>query len=149
MILCAVSSILTIRPNPYLWEMNDMLSIAVDLCKFIIEKLTEENELRFEEKLRISLILEEISNILNDTSNKMLSDEYPSQNCLILEKLSDRLHFHLMDYISIQECDNLHSLLKESLQVEKQFAQRHETDIISKIQNASAEFKVISMMLKI
>lgn len=126
-----------------------MLSIAIDLCKNIIDLVKKEREVKLEEKLRISSILEEISNILIDTSNKIKSNEYPHYNCILMEKMANELHFHLLDHVSPQELDNLHQVLKEASQVEKQFAQRENPETLIEIDKAAAEFKALSMFMKI
>ena len=125
-----------------------MLSIALDLCKGVLENLRKENELRLDERLRISGILNDIGNILIDTSEKLKKDEYPSFNCLMLEKLANQLHFQLIDLVNFEELDNLHKVLVESSNVEKSFSQRKEPETILIIENAAAEFKTLSLMLK-
>jgi len=126
-----------------------MLSIAIDLCKGIIENLRKENELRLDERIRISGILDEIGSILIDTSEKLKKDEYPSFNCMMLEKLANQLHFQLIDLVNVNDLDNLHKVLVESSNVEKSFAQRKDPQTILIIENAAAEFKTLSLMLKI
>lgn len=126
-----------------------MLSIAIDICKDILENLRKENELRLDERLRIASVLDEISSILIDTSEKMKKDEYPSMNCMLLEKLADRLHFNLIDLVNSQELDNLHQVLVEASSVEKSFAQRNDPNTFLVLENAAAEFKSLSLMMKI
>lgn len=126
-----------------------MISVAVDICKFIIETLKSDDELKFDEKLRISSILDEISKILLDTSKKLKEDVYPHYNCVLLEKLSDRLHFHLIDLVNPQELDRLHSVLIEASQIEKTFTLRKESTTIPMIESAAAEFKAMSMLIGI
>jgi hypothetical protein len=148
-ILCAVGSIPTIHPTHIYIKKNMVFSVVIDTCKFIIDNLIKENELRFEEKLRISSLLNEISSVLLDTANKLKLDEYPHYNCVLLEKLADNLHFHLIDYVRPQELDDLHSVLVESSQIEKTFAVRKEPDTIPSIEMAAAEFKAMSMLFNI
>lgn len=126
-----------------------MLSIAIDICKTIIEKLQREEDLKFDTKIRLSGVFSNISEILLDTAQKLKSDEYPHYNCVLLEKLSDKLHFYLIDLVDANELDNLHSLLKESSHIEKSFALRKEADTIPNIERAAGEFKSMSILLGI
>lgn len=126
-----------------------MLTDVINLCKDIINFVQKKKEINLENRLRISSILEDISKILDDTANKLLIDEYPHSNCVIMERLSENLHFHLIDYVSSEELDRLYIIMKEASQIEKQFALRKEKDTISEIQRVSGEFKALSIFLKI
>lgn len=126
-----------------------MLSVAVDICKSIIDNLRKDEELRFEEKLRVSTLLNEISKVLEDTAQKLKSDEYPHYNCALLEKLSDNLHFYLIDYVRPQVLDDLHTALREASQIEKTFAIRKEPETIPMVESAAAKFKAMSMLFNL
>jgi len=126
-----------------------MLSVAIDLCKNIIDYLRNENQLRLEDKLRVSMILNEISDILLDTSNKLKLDEYPHYNCVLMEKLANDLHFRLIDHIKPDELDKLHSVLMEASQIEKQYTWRKDPQTIPSIEKAAAEFKSFSILMKV
>lgn len=91
-----------------------MLSLAIDVCKAVIDLITKNKEIKSEEKLKISEILEEISKVLLDTADKLSKDEYPHYNCAILEKLSEHLHFSLLDYIPQEQLDELYTSLKNA-----------------------------------
>lgn len=125
-----------------------MISFLLDLAKNIFEQLRIENELRLEQRLRISGILEEISNILKDTAEKLERDEYPHYNCVLMENMSNQLHFNLLENVQVDALDLLHSQLLECSQVEKQFAIRKQPDTIDQLYKAAAEFKTYSMIMK-
>lgn len=126
-----------------------MLDLCINLIKDAISLVQKSKEIRKDTKLRISILLEEISNILYDTATKLEKDEYPHFNCSLMEKMTDHLHFHLIDTVPPDQLDHLHKILKESSQVEKQFANRKETNTITSIFDASAELKSISLLLKV
>lgn len=126
-----------------------MLSIAIDLCKNVLDFLKKEEDLRLEQKLRIASILQNISNILKDTAQKLRLGDYPHYNCVLMEKLSNELHLHLIDYVRVDELDNLHKVLIEASQVEKQFALREEPETIPEIEKAAAEFESLSMFIRL
>lgn len=125
-----------------------MISIAIDICKGVIDYLNNKGELRLEERMRVSSILNEISEILLDTANRLKINEYPRHNCGVLEKLSKDLHFQLIDHVKPDELDRLHEVLLEASQVEKQFTFRFDPETIPTIENASAEFKAMSILMK-
>lgn len=126
-----------------------MLSTAIDLCKNALEYINTNKRAKLELKLRISVLLEEISKLLEDTATKLEKNEYPHFNCALLEKMTNHLHFHLMEHVPQDEIDNLRKVLLESTQVEKQFTLRHETDTISEIKKAAGEFKALSLLMKV
>lgn len=125
-----------------------MLSVVIEICKNIIDFVKNEGDLRLEERLRISFVLEEISNILLDTAKKLRADEYPHFNCVLIEKMANDLHFYLIDQVKPEDLDSLHKVLIEASQVEKQFALRHEHETIPEIEKAAAEFKTMSLLMK-
>lgn len=125
-----------------------MFTTLIDLCKTVFEYLRNEGELRLETRLRVSGILEEISDILRDTAIKLKSDEYPHFNCVLLERLSDNLHFNLIEHIKAEQLDRLHSLLRESSQIEKLYHERHDPIVVREIEKTSAEFKALALMMK-
>jgi len=125
-----------------------MFSTVIDICKSVIDLISKDNEIKLETRLRVSSILNEISNILQDTAEKLKKDEYPHSNCATMRSLSNNLHFILIDIVNMDILDNLHSLLVEASEIERHFATRKETNTISKIEEASGEFKAMSLILK-
>ena len=125
-----------------------MLSIAIDLCKNALEYINTNKRAKQELKIRISVLLDEISKVLEDTASKLEKDEYPHFNCALLEKMSNHLHFHLLEHVPIDEADNLRKVLLESTQVEKEFANRHHIDTIPNIKKAAGDFKGMSLIMK-
>ena len=142
MVLCAVGSI----PTIHLFIV--MFSIIIDICKSIIDLISKDNEVRLETRLRMSTILLEISQVLQDTADKLKKDEYPHSNCAVMERLSNNLHFILIDLVNMDVLDNLYELLVQSSQVEKQFATRNDPDTIPTIEKAAGEFRAMSMILR-
>lgn len=126
-----------------------MLSIAIDLCKNALEYIKTSKHAKLELKMRISVLLEEISKLLEDTAIKLEKDEYPHFNCALLEKMTNHLHFHLIEHVPQDEVDNLRKVLLESTQVEKEFTRRNEPETIPQIKKAAGEFKAMSLIMKI
>lgn len=126
-----------------------MLSIAIELCKNALEYINTNKHAKSELKLRISVLLEEISKLLEDTANKLEKDEYPHFNCALLEKMTNHLHFHLMEHVPQDEVDSLRKVLLESTQIEKEFTKRNEPETIPQIKKAAGEFKAMSLIMKI
>ena len=126
-----------------------MLSFAIELCKEALSYITNNKKTKIELKLRISVLLEEISNLLEDTATKLEKDEYPHFNCALLEKMTNHLHFHLQEHVPEKQVDELRNTLLNSTQVEKEFNKRHEFDTIPNLKKAAGEFKAMSLLLKI
>lgn len=126
-----------------------MISLVIDLCKTAIDYVVKNKEINLVTRLRISEILLEISQILEDTANKLSKDEYPHANCSVMEKLSEHLHFSLIDYVPQDDLDQLYVKLKEASQLEKQFSIRKTPEVIPNILKISGEFKAMSIILKI
>lgn len=125
-----------------------MFDIVLDICKSVIDLVHKDQEIKLDTKLRVSSILSEISNILQDTADKLKKDEYPHSNCVVMKRMADHLHFSLIDLVNMDVLDNLHKVLIESSEVEKQFALRKELDTIPKIEEAAGEFKAMAMILR-
>jgi len=126
-----------------------MLSTAIELCKSVIDLFYKSKDIRQDTKLRVGVLLEEISKILIDTADKLSKDEYPHFNCGLMEKMCDHLHFHITGIIPEIQLNELYVALKEASQVEKQFSLRHEPNTISSIYKAAGEFKSLGLLIKI
>lgn len=126
-----------------------MIGTVVDICKSFIDFILKNKEIQNERKEKISKVFEEISLILQDTSDKLKQDEYPHGNCVVMEKLSFNLKHQLSGIISDSDLYQLSSALSEASQLEKEFALRKESETIPTIERASGEFKAMSILLKI
>ena len=126
-----------------------MLSTAIDLCKSAIDLFYKSKETRQDTKLRVGILLEQISKILQDTADKLSKDEYPYFNCALMEKMCDHLHFHITGVVPEEQLNELYEALKEASQVEKQFAVRHEPNTIPSIYEAAGEFKALGLLIKV
>lgn len=126
-----------------------MLEFCIGLLKDTIDFVIKKKEINEQKKMKVSLVLEELSDIVKNTADSLSKDEYPHFNCSLMEKMSDRLHFYLIDYVPTEQLDELHRLLKESSQIEKQFALRKEENTIKILYDSSASLKSISLLLKI
>lgn len=126
-----------------------MILTVVELFKNILDYIKDDQNIKLDNRLRISSVLQEISEILIDTANKLSKDEYPHYNCVLIERLSEQLHFHLIDFVKPLELDNLYNTLKEASQIEKLFAIRKEPHVIPEIEKAAAEFRAFALLMKI
>lgn len=126
-----------------------MLATAVELCKSALVLVFKSKEMKQETKLRVGILLEEISKLLLDTADKLSNDVYPMFNCSLMEKMCGHLHYHIQGIIPEEQLDKLYVALREASQVEKQFALRHDPDVIPSIYEAAAEFKALSLMMKV
>jgi hypothetical protein len=126
-----------------------MLSTAIELCSSAIDLFYKSKETNKDTKLRVGILLEEISKILQDTADKLSKDEYPHFNCFLMEKMCDHLHFRITGIVPKEQLNELYDALKEASQVEKQFSLRRDPNTIPEIYKAAAEFKSLSLMIKV
>jgi len=124
-----------------------MFFTIIEIITKIIDYIRENQKVKKYDKENISKILNHISEIILDTSVKLKIDEYPHNNCVVLEKLSNNLHLSLMDYIDDNELDRLHDLLKESSDIEKLYACRNNKDVVRDLMRISGEFKAMSILI--
>jgi hypothetical protein len=127
-----------------------MISILFDTVNSFLKFIAINKDIEKEKKEKMSEFLLEISNVLNDTAEKLLKDEYPHNNCAVMEKLStdllDTIREHLPENISY---DSAHKLLLDASHLEKHYANRKDEITIPTIQKAAGEFKVLSMISKL
>jgi hypothetical protein len=124
-----------------------MFSTIVDIAMKIVDYVRDNNKLKREERENLSNILNEISEIILDTAVKLKKDQYPHNNCVVLEKLANNLHLNLIDHVEQDELDKLHGLLMDASNIEKFYAYRHNEDILRDLMKISGEFKAISILL--
>jgi hypothetical protein len=125
-----------------------MFSIVIDICKNVLDFVIQNKTIKNNQKETISNILLEISNILEDTANKLSIGEYPHGNCIVMERLSNNLHFNLIDLVPQEDIDRLHDSLLKSSNLEKEYANRENPETIKSIKMASGEFKSMSILIK-
>jgi endo-alpha-1,4-polygalactosaminidase (GH114 family) len=127
-----------------------MISILFDTVNSFLKFIAINKDIEKEKKEKMSEFLLEISNVLNDTAEKLLKDEYPHNNCAVMEKLStdllDTIREHLPENISY---DSAHKLLLDASHLEKHYANRKDEITIPTIQKAAGEFKALSMISKL
>lgn len=126
-----------------------MLNFVFDLCKNVIDFVIKDGEIKLENKLRISSILSEISQIIEDTADKLERDEYPHSNCVVLKNLSNQLHFSLIDFVPAEQIDDLHNKLIQASNIEKEFAVRKEPNTIPELRKVAGDFKSLSILIRI
>ena len=126
-----------------------MLDTCITLLKESIDFISKQKDKKEEKKLKISVVLQEISDVLKNTGDMLSEDKYPTFNCALMEKMSNHLKYHMSGILPQDQLEELQNSLLESSQVEKQFASRKEVDTIPKIYDASATFKSLSLLLKV
>lgn len=126
-----------------------MIESAINLCKEICHFVDKQKNIQRENRMRISVVLDEISRIMDDTAAKLKVDEYPYGNCVILENLVDNLNKYLSECVEPDELDKLQRSLTNGLLVEKYYAMRKDASMISEIEKASGEFKSLSLFMKL
>lgn len=126
-----------------------MFDVAISICKEGLDFLLKKQQINREHKDRIANLLEEISQVLVDTSEKLKNNVYPHGNCHLLEGLTIKLTGYLQNSISNDDLTKLVDILRESAQVERLFSVKDDPETIPTIERAAGEFKLMSMLLKI
>lgn len=126
-----------------------MFSTIIELISTALDFISNNHQIKVDQRDRISNTLIEISHVLENTAHKLKDDLYPHQNCVVLENLAHHLHFYMMDFIPQEQLDELHRSLLEASQLEKLHAVRKQPGTIQKLEEASAKFKVLGVFWKI
>jgi len=121
-----------------------------DIAKSFLQFILVTKDIEKEKKQKISETLLEISLILDDTADKLLKDEYPHNNCVVMERLSTSLLDIVKDYLPENiSYESAHKVLLEASHLEKHYANRKDEITIPTIQKAAGEFKALSIMSKL
>lgn len=123
-----------------------MLDIAVDLCKNVIEFIITNKKIEDDKKKSLSEILNNISEVLDNTAQSLKRDEYPHMNCVILDTLSKKLLEVISKYMSKEDTIRLSEILKQASEIEKQFSIRKEPNTIPELEKFAGEFKAMSLL---
>lgn len=126
-----------------------MVNILIDVVKEIFGIIELKKDIHDKTKLRISEVLNEVSSVLYDTAQKLKINEYPHGNCVIMERLSNDLGFHISEFVSSDDLDRLMISLKKSVELERLFSIREEPETIPTIEKAAGEFKSLSLIMRI
>ena len=127
-----------------------MIGQMFDIAKSFLQFILVTKDIEKEKKQKISETLLEISQILDDTADKLLKDEYPHNNCVVMERLSTNLLDIVKDYLPENiSYESAHKVLLEASHLEKHYANRKDEITIPTIQKAAGEFKALSIMSKL
>jgi hypothetical protein len=127
-----------------------VISQIFDVAKTFLQFILINKDIQKEKKERISETLLEISLILDDTAEKLLKDEYPHNNCVVMERLSTNLLDIVKEYLPENiSYDSAHKVLIEASQLERHYANRKDDITIPTIQKAAGEFKTLSIISKL
>lgn len=120
----------------------EIVKITKDLLGDLIKTSKEKKE-------KVSILLDEISDLLMSVSEDLEKDQYPHSSCSMMRVLTiefyDKIKFTLDEEKSIY----LENLLIQASLLEREFALRKEPETIIKLKEASGEFKAFSKLLKI
>lgn len=100
-----------------------------------------------EKNLKISELMMDIHNLLNDVVIKLENDEYPHESCGAMRVLTDNLHQKIKPSLK-EKADYICNLLANASGLEREFSLRNSTDIINELKSAAGEFKAFSLLLK-
>ena len=121
----------------------------LDVIKFIKDLFTGIIDEDKEKKEKISEILNEISLLLLDVSDKLEVNEYPHYSCSLMSALTDRLYDITKNVIRVEEQDKFFTLLKECSNLERDFYLREELNTIIRLREVSGEIKALSITLSL
>lgn len=125
-----------------------MFSVINDLTKTIVELIDKSNKIEVQDRQKLSLIFEEISKVLMDTSEMLKNDIYPHNNCMFLEMMSNDIHLIMKKYVSEERANFLLKKLIESSQIEREYHLRKEAETIPNIEESAGAFKAMSLLIK-
>ena len=126
-----------------------MVSTLIDACKNIVHLIKDVREQEKERKLKVSEVLFEISNILTDTSNQINEGTYPHGNCVLMQRLAEKLHLVLDGITDPEDNEKLKTILLESSNLEQEYANREDPATIQQLERAGAEFKAMAILMTI
>lgn len=125
-----------------------MFSTIIDVVSLFINVYNNEETKELTKKSRVADVLENISEILKDTHDKIMSNTYPHDNCRVLEILYKELQSIVEPYLSEHEKNMLLNSILDSINVEKLFHQRENKEIMEQLLLSSGDFKALSIILR-
>jgi hypothetical protein len=125
-----------------------MFSTIIDVVSLFINVYNNEETKELTKKSRVADVLENISEILKDTHDKIMINTYPHDNCRVLEILYKELQSIVEPYLSEHEKNMLLNSILDSINVEKLFHQRENKEIMEQLLLSSGDFKALSIILR-
>lgn len=125
-----------------------MLSTILEVVKFFLVVYDKEQDYEEQQKNKVADILENISGILKDTYNKISSDNYPHDNCKVLEILCNQLQSMISNYLSEEQRELLTYSISQSINIEKLYHERQDKNKLEQLLISSGEFRALSMIIK-
>lgn len=121
----------------------------LEVIKFILDIFQSGKKANKEEKEKLSEFLNEISVLLEQTALSIQSETYPHGSCSALSSCANSIMDILRDKIENDKAIFLARKLDEACVVEREWAFRDNPDTVSKLLQASGEFKAAALVIKI
>lgn len=102
-----------------------------------------------EDKLRLSELFLEISNVIKEVHIKLLNDKSPINSCYVLTTITNEVHSILYKYLDKDKSDELLNMLHKCVEIEQLYNERKDAKMLQYLDESSAHFKALNILYKV
>lgn len=121
----------------------------IEIAKMLSDLFTQHRDEMQQSKERLSIVFQEMSELLESTAKDLKSNNYPHGKCATMDVLATELVNKLIGKIEVDELDKLNRLLFEAVKLEQEFAKREDPKTIEVLLVASGRLKALSIIYKV
>lgn len=121
----------------------------LEIIKFLIDLVNSNQEITQQEKEQLSNFFSDINLVIDDVIRNFEKDIYPVGCCTTMSILSNNIIDLLKNKLDEQKHEYIAKLLDEASVLEKEWANRHDPEVVTTLQQISGEFKALSIMTRL
>lgn len=120
-----------------------------DVIKMFVTIAQHKKEQDLAQRIRISKLYFEMSELLVNTVTDLRNNVYPQGKCATMWALSEDVLNYLQDKINDEELKMLHDMLHSCSQLEKEYATREDPETIKKMFDAAGRLHSLSILYSV
>lgn len=121
----------------------------LDIVKALFDISSKRQELEEARRLRIADVFLDISKLLDETANELEKDIYPGGKCHAMKVLADELLLIIRDKMEEQQWHNLNGMLQQACGLEKEYANRKDSEVVDVLRQTAGHFHAKSLIFKV
>lgn len=121
----------------------------LSLFQFLAELWHNIVDMNKNDRLRLSELFSNISDVIKDVHYKLQNDSFPINSCHLLTTITNEVHSILYKYLDKDKSDELLNMLHKCVEIEQLYNERKDPNLLQYLDESSAHFKALSILYKV
>jgi hypothetical protein len=121
----------------------------IELFNFLTDLWYKNNDIKKADRIRLSELFLEISNLIKDVHINLINDTFPTDSCNVLNVLSENLFDTLSNYLDKDKSAELTNMLLNCVNIERFYNERNDPKVFYYLADSSSHFKALNILYKV